>query len=166
MKKLIIIFLLFAGAASAQTMLVSKHEVKLDPVYTVLRNNYKPLSDYLAKEISESLINGDSAKVEQLSKVKKQIWAVIKEYRNVTTDSTIVVAEVDSLKTMQIVQRNTAEIKVLKNKMSACKDCDTEVLQKMVDMLQKQKDEAAMHSKNWVKKPEPKKEIINANTNR
>ena len=166
MKKLIIIFLLFAGTVSAQTMLVSKPEVKLDPVYTVLRNNYKPLSDYLAKEISESLINGDSAKVEQLSKVKKQIWAVIKEYRNATTDSTIVVAEVDSLKTMQIVQRNDAEIKVLKKKMSACKDCDTEVLQKMVDMLQKQKDEAVRQSKNWVKKPEPKKEIINANTNR
>jgi hypothetical protein len=166
MKKLIIIFLLFAGTVSAQTMLVSKPEVKLDPVYTVLRNNYKPLSDYLSDQISESLINGDSAKVEQLSKVKKQIWAVIKEYRNATTDSTVVIDEVDSLKTIQIIERNTAEIKVLKKKMSACPECNTEVLQKMINTLQDQKNEAVMQSKNWVKKPEPKKEIINANTDR
>ena len=160
MKKLIIIFLLFAGTVSAQTMLVTKTEVKTDPAWQVLKNNYQPLSDYLSKEISECMIKGDSIRADHLVKVKRKIWAAIREFRNETIDSTVTITEVDSLKTIQIIQRNASEIKVLKQKLTACPECDMEVLQSMINTLQNQRNEAVKHSKNWVKKKE------DANTNR
>ena len=165
MKKLIIIFLLFAGTVSAQTMLVSSTEEKYDEVLDVSKNNIQSLSNFWVDKILEKMPS-DSVYANHIITLKKDVWDAVAKFEKATKIIVEKETEVDSLKTMQIVQRNDAEIKVLKKKMSSCKDCDTEVLQKMVDMLQKQKDEAVKHSNNWVKKPEPKKEIINANTDR
>lgn len=155
MKKLITAILIaFSISSVAQTMLVTKTTVTPDPLWQFMKSNFQPLSDLISQEISNSTVEGDSVRAEELIKVKRKCWNAIRDFRNNTVDSVIEIGEVDSLKTMQIIDRNTAEIKALKRKMDNCSECDTEVLQGLINTLQNQRNEARKNSKNWVRKNE------------
>ena len=136
-------------------MLVVKE--KYDEVLNVSKNNIQSLSDFWVDKIIKETNNGDTIHASHIITLKKEIWGSLKKYEDAIKKLAVDTISVDSLKTMQIIQRNTAEIKVLKNKIASCKNCDNEVLQKMVDMLQNQKNEAVQNSNHWVRKVEPKK---------
>jgi len=151
MKKitLILTICLFSFLVNAQTMLVEDYELKMDDVYKACLNDYPPLADIFSKEISKSLLDGDTIRAKLIRKLRRSIWEDIRVFRNATVDTTWNDLEVDSLETINAINANNLEIERLKTLLENNDEGDPAVIQKEINKHTRKRNKANWRSKNW-----------------